>query len=209
LGIEGRWEANRLAAEGIRPEEVFAIDELADGSLVAISDHEVFRRADGKWSHHSSQPSTLRGLFAAGSGFLLFADGATLRCDDTACLPADAAIASGAGSAQWREGGGRWSLGTDGTLRRLVMQGAEPAWQEAAKALTPDCAKGLAQRLTGTGFDLLRYADGHLAAVTAEGCVASGTTNPNARLLQLGQERLLADTAGIRTLSLRPSAPAP
>lgn len=208
-GTDGTWQATRLAADGIRPTEVLALDELADGTMVAISEHEVFRRIEGKWSHHSTQQASLRNLFATGTGFLLFAEGTTLTCAATACQPAAAELAAGAGTVQWREGGGRWSLAADGTLRRLVIEGNAPSWSEAAKALTPDCAKGLAQRITGSGFDLLRYADGRLANATAAGCDPAATAQANARLLQLGRELLVADAAGIRALSHPTSAPAP
>jgi len=206
---DNSWQLTRLDAEGIRPTELIGLDQDAGGNLIAISEHEVFRRADGVWSHHSSQPAALKQLFAAGDAFLLFADGSTLTCDATACQNATAEIAAGVGVSQWHEGGGRWSLATDGTLRRFVVEGPAPAWKEAAKALSSDCAKGLAQRLTGSGFDLLRYTDGRLANATAGGCDAAGTAQANARLLQLRGELLLADPSGVRAIARPPTAARP
>ena len=203
------WTATRLEAEGLRPTDIIGLDQDAGGNLVAISEHEVFRRADGVWSHHSSQPATLKQLFAAGEAFLLFADGATLTCSATACQNAAAEIAAGVGVSQWHEGGGRWSLADDGTLRHLVVEGTAPAWKEAAKALSSDCAKGLAQRLTDGGFDLLRYADGRIAIGRPDGCEAAGTAQPNAKLLKLGELHLVADQSGIRAIARPPTAARP
>jgi hypothetical protein len=206
---DNSWQLTRLDAEGIRPTELIGLDQDAGGNLIAISEHEVFRRADGIWSHHSSQPATLKELFAAGNSFLLFADGSTLTCDAAACQNATAEIAAGVGVSQWHEGGGRWSLATDGTLRRFVVEGPAPAWKEAAKALSSDCAKGIAQRLAGDGFDLLRYADGRIAIGTSGGCDAAGTAQPNARLLRLGELNLVADPNGISAIARPPAAARP
>lgn len=203
------WQLTRLDAEGIRPTEVIGLDQDAGGNLIAISEHEVFRRADGVWSHHSSQPATLKQLFAAGDAFLLFADGATLTCSATACQNATAEIAGGVGVSQWHEGGGRWSLADDGTLRHLVVEGTAPAWKEAAKALSSDCANGLVQRLTDGSFDLLRYADGRIAIGRPDGCDSAGTAQPNAKLLKLGELHLVADSSGIRAIARPPTATRP
>ena len=209
MGKGGDWQATRLDAEGLRPTEILAVDEAGDGTLVAISEHEVFRRAEGAWIHHSSQPATLKQLFAAGADFLLFAEGATLSCSATACQPAAPAIAAGAGRLQWHEGGGRWSLADDGTLRRLTTSSTEPTWQQAMGPLPADCAKGLAQRLTDGGFDLLRYADGRIAIGRPDGCDAAGTAQPNAKLLKLGDLHLVADPSGIRAIARPPTATRP
>lgn len=201
MGKGGDWQATRLEHEGLRPTEILALDEATDGSVIAIAEHEVFRRIDGTWNHHSSQSASLRQTFAAGPAFLLFAEGTTLTCDAAACRPAAPAIAAGAGRLQWHEGGGRWSLDSDGTLRRLSTSTAEPTWQQAAGALPADCTKGLAQRLTDGDLDLLRYADGRIASGRPDGCEAAGTALASARLLKLAELHLVADAAGIRALA--------
>lgn len=206
---DNRWQLTRLDAEGIRPTELIGLDQEAGGNLIAISDHEVFRRVDGVWSHHSSQPATLKQLFAAGGSFLLFADGATLTCSASACQPADPTVTAGAGRLQWHEGGGRWSIAEDGTLRRLTTSSNTPSWQQALGPLSADCAKGLAQRLAGDGVDLLRYADGRIAIGTSGGCDAAGTAQPNAKLLRLGERHLVADPNGIRAIARPPTAARP
>ena len=203
------WTATRLEAEGLRPTDIIGLDQDTRGNLVAISEHEVFRRADGVWSHHSSQPAALKQLFAGGADFLLFAEGATLTCDATACRPAAPAIAAGAGRLQWHEGGGRWSLDSDGALRRLSTSTAEPTWQQAAGTLPADCAKGLVQRLTDGGFDLLRYADGRIAIGRPDGCEAAGTALASAKLLKLAELHLVADRSGIRAIARPPTAARP
>ena len=195
------WTPTRLEAEGIRPTELIGLDQDTAGNLIAISEHEVFRRADGLWSHHSSQPGALKQLFAAGADFLLFADGATLTCNPTSCQPAAPAIAAGAGRLQWHEGGGRWSLDSDGTLRRLNTSSADATWQQAMGALQADCATGLVQRLSDDGFDLLRYADGRIAIGRPGGCDQAGTASAAAKLLKLGDLHLVADQRGIRAIA--------
>jgi hypothetical protein len=206
---ESSWQLTRLEHEGLRPAAILALDEATDGTLVAISEHEVFRRVEGVWSHHSSQPASLRQTFAAGAAFLLFAEGTTLTCDATACRPAAPAIAAGAGRLQWHEGGGRWSLDSDGTLRRLNTSTAEPTWQQTAGALPADCTKGLAQRLTEGDLDLLRYADGRIASGRPDGCEAAGTALASAKLLKLAALHLVADAAGIRAIARPQKAPRP
>ena len=208
MGKGGNWQPTRLDAEGLRPTEILAVDEATDGSLIAISEHEVFRRVEGKWSHHGSQPASLRQVFAAGTGFLLFAEGTTLRCDAVACQPAAGDLATPTTTA-WREGGGRWSLAPDGALRMLVTATSEPAWKQVALPLSANCATGLAQRIAGEGFDLLRYSDGRLASATATGCEPAGTAAASARLLQLAGTRLVAGPDGLRALSSPKSATAP
>lgn len=203
------WTPTRLDAEGIRPTELIGLDQDTRGNLIAISEHEVFRRADGAWSHHSSQPATLKQLFAAGADFLLFAEGATLSCSATACQPSGPTLTAGAGRLQWHEGAGRWSLADDGTLRRLSTSSTEPTWQQAMGPLPADCAKGLAQRLTDDGFDLLRYADGRIAIGSPGGCDAAGTAQPNAKLLKLGELNLVADPSGIRAVARPPKSARP
>lgn len=206
---DNSWQLTRLEHEGLRPTSVITIDQDARGNLVAISEHEVFRRAEGIWSHHSSQPAALRQLFVAGADFLLFAEGATLSCSPTACQPAAPAIAAGAGRLQWHEGGGRWSLADDGTLRRLSTSTAEPTWQQAAGPLPVHCTKGLAQRLTDGDFDLLRYADGRIAISKPNNCGAAGTALASAKLLKLADLHLVADAAGIRAIAQPKQAPRP
>jgi hypothetical protein len=110
---------------------------------------------------------------------------------------------------QWQEGGGRWSLAEDGTLRRLTTSSNAPSWQQALGPLPADCAKGLAQRLAGDGVDLLRYADGRIAIGTSGGCDAAGTAQPNAKLLRLGERHLVADPNGIRAIARPPTAARP
>jgi hypothetical protein len=206
---DNSWKLTRLDADGIRPTEIIGLDQDSGANLIAISEHEVFRRADAVWSHHSSQPAALKQIFATGASFLLFADGATLTCSATACQPADQAVAAGAGRLQWHEGGGRWSLADDGTLRRLSASSTQPSWQQAMGPLPADCAKGLAQRLAGDGVDLLRYADGRIAIGNPEGCEAAGTAQPHAMLLRLGELHLVADQSGIRAIARPPKAPRP
>ena len=203
------WQLTRLDADGIRPTELIGLDQDTRGNLIAISEHEVFRRADGVWSHHSSQPSALKQIFAAGAYFLLFADGAALTCSATACQPADPTFTADAGRLQWHEGGGRWSLADDGTLRRLSTLSTEPTWQQAMGPLPADCAKGIAQRLTDGGFDLLRYADGRIAIGRPDGCEAAGTALASAKLLKLGELHLVADPSGIRAIARPPTAARP